>query len=78
MSKAGWPGKPLRKEGMLIFGFGRWLSRRVLLTLCLNQLGNENPAACLQLPFNFTILIMRVLIVWKVSLENLACILRTL
>lgn len=57
---------------------GRWLSREVLLTSCLNQLCNKNPAACLQLPFNFTIFIMRVLIVCKVHVENLAHILRTL
>lgn len=57
---------------------GRWLSLEVLLTLCLNQLGNKNPATSLQLPFNFTIFIMRVLILWKVRVENLARILRTL
>lgn len=57
------------------FGLSRhggclWLE--LLLILRLNQFCNEDPAAYLQLPFNFTIFIMRVLVVWKVSVETQA------
>lgn len=48
----------------------RWVLLQLLLTLRLNQFCNEDPAAYLQLPFNFTIFIMRVLVVWKVSVET--------
>lgn len=49
---------------------GKWLVPQLLLSLRLNQFCNEDPAAYLQLPFNFTIFIMRVLVVWKVSVET--------
>lgn len=49
---------------------GRWLLLWFLLTLCLNQFCNEDPAVYLQLPFNFTIFIMSALVVWKVSVET--------
>ena len=42
---------------------------QLVLTLRLNQFCNEDPAAYLQLPFNFTIFIMRVLVVCKVPVE---------
>lgn len=66
---------PATEEGLLHAWRGlsrreRRVSLQRLLTLRLHQFCNEDPAAYLQLPFNFTSLIMRVLVVWKVSVET--------
>lgn len=55
-----------------VWSFTRWKMTflQLLLTLRLNEFCNEDPAAYLQLPFNFTIFIMSVLVMWKVSVET--------
>lgn len=45
-------------------------TRKLLFPLHPNQFCNEDPAVYLQLPFNFTIFIMRLVVVWKVSVET--------
>lgn len=66
------PSNPQRSYSVhTVWSLAMWkMPMQLLLTLRRNQFCNEDPAAYLLLPFNFTIFIMSVLVVCKVSVET--------